>query len=228
MVSRSPESIIHELSEIVLDSGSSKSLVRKRKRAFHRVMSGLTRCRRRGERIYHMTLPIKPDCDAKRLSRMFQTLRKRIEHKFKFRVEYWKTNVGGKGVNPHMHIIFKVFSLSGVSLCGKLAFIPQKWLSFAWKSITGGSSVVWIGRVRNSVPKKFANYMVAQYITGQGYMRQSWSWNWVFRGFVSEWYSRFSAWYKVDRERCLSAWSDLLCSVANHFGVHGVQLCLGG
>jgi hypothetical protein len=226
-----PETCLHQFEDIILDSSESRSssFEKKRKRAFQRISSGLTRAHRRGERLGKMELTLKPGTDVKMMSHFLQVLRKRIEHKLRFRVEYWKTNVVAEGVNPHMHVVYKLFSLSGVSLGGKLGFIPQKWLSDAWCQITHGSFIVYIQRIRNRQVGRLANYMVAQYVTGQhGFSRQSWSWNWVFRGFARDWSLRFSSWYRRDKVKCLSAWALLVSSIPNHFRLGSVQLVLGG
>ena len=69
-------------------------------------------------------------------------------------------------------------------------YIPQKWLSDAWKEITGSAYVVDIRACKDTVksPKRLARYCVAQYVSGQtAFVRFSWSWGWVGKGFVKVW-----------------------------------------
>jgi hypothetical protein len=144
-----------------------------------------------------MTLTTAVGGDLRRLSRDFQVLRKRIEHRFRKRLEYWKINTNeGNGV---MHIVFKGL------------FIPQAWLSDAWRSIHG-AKIVDIRALKNSSSKKLANYLVGNYLCKQSFERMSWSWNWVYRGFCSTWKRIYSSWYRSNPLACLKAW-DLHVSI---------------
>jgi len=170
-------------------------LSRKKKRAFHRLVSGFTRAHARGDRLRFMTLTTAVDSSGgwsfRLLRRHFQTLRKRIKRHFHFEVKYWsiRTNEG----NGVLHIVFKG------------GFIPQKWLSDAWNSIHG-AKIVDIRALKGS-PKKLASYLIANYLCKQSYERLSWSWSWVFRGFVGLWHRYFSSWYRSDAAACLLAWN---------------------
>ena len=205
----SPESVLHQIEQIIL-SQSPSPLSRKRKRAFHRLMSGLSRSRSRGDRLRFMTLTSSSESEHGSLSRHFQVLRKRIERRFGFLPQYWKINTNeGHGV---MHIVFKG------------GFIPQAWLSEAWASIHG-ACVVDIRALKNR-PKRLANYLISNYLGKQSFERMSWSWNWVFRGFCHLWRSRFASWYCIDRVSCLRAWNRLISRYESP--VPFVQGCLGG
>lgn len=191
----SPESVMRSVSKAVLSPGSSP-MSSKRKRAFHRLVSGLTRGRSRGELMRFLTLTTGSGGSDLRLRRDFQLLRRRIERTFHFKPEYWsiRTNEG----NGVLHIVFK----------GR--YVPQKWLSKAWSSIHG-ACIVDI-RALHGRTRRIANYLVTQYLGHQSFERMSWSWGWVFRGFCGLWASKFSSWYKMDREACLSAWNKLICT----------------
>jgi len=159
-------------------------------------MSGLTRSRYRGDRLRFMTLTTSVGGDLRRLSRDFQVLRKRIEHRFRKRLEYWKINTNeGNGV---MHIVFKGL------------FIPQVWLSNAWRSIHG-AMIVDIRALKNGSSKNLANYLVGNYLCKQSFERMSWSWAWVYRGFCSTWKRIYSSWYRRDPLACLKAWNFHVC-----------------
>lgn len=177
--------------------GKSSDKSGKKKRAFQRLMSGLTRSRYRGDRLRFMTLTSAVDSDRSLLSRHFQLLRRRIERYFHKRLEYWKINTNeGNGV---MHIVFKG------------GFIPQSWLSSAWKSIHG-AKIVDIRALKNASSKNLANYLVGNYLCKQSFERMSWSWGWVYRGFCSTWRRIYSSWYRHDPLACLKAW-DLHVSI---------------
>ena len=193
----SPDSVLRSISRSLLESSRSK-LSGKKKRAFHRLVSGFTRARFRGDRLRFMTLTSALGSRVGRLSRDFQVLRKRVEHAFGWIPQYWKINTNeGNGV---MHIVFKG------------GFIPHAWLSDAWSAIHG-ARIVDIRALKGS-PRKLANYLVGNYLCKQSFERMSWSWNWVFRGFCGLWSSRFSSWYKVDRVACLKAWNLLITRIA--------------
>lgn len=100
--------------------------------------------------------------------------------KFKLRIRYhfgcWeyiaiRTNEG----NGVYHILYRG------------PYIPHAWASRNWAECHGGSICVWIRDVSGS-PKQITRYLIAQYLAGQSAIqRVSWSWGWVYRGFVSIW-----------------------------------------
>jgi hypothetical protein len=159
-----------------------------------------------------MTLTSYVGYDKSRLSRDFQVLRKRIEHEFNFRIEYVKVCTSeGNGV---IHCLFYVLSLTGFALGFRAGFIPQRWLSDAWCSITGGSRIVDIRdlHIRFGL-NRLVHYLVSQYFSGQsGLDRLSYSMNWVFRGFRGLWRKLFAYRYFSDRVVCLRDWNEVLCS----------------
>lgn len=202
-----PDRTIASIARVVLESNPEIGCSRKKKRAWHRLMSGFTRSYHRGERLRFLTLTSAVGSNPRLLSRQFQTLRKRIEHQFRFSVQYWKINTSeGNGV---IHLVYKAVPLKGHVFTPKMGFLPSFWLSAAWFSITGLSKILKIKSLSNK-PGRLANYLVSQYLTGQSYERMSWSWGWVFRGFCHTWSSRFSAWYKSDKAACLAAWDKLI------------------
>lgn len=208
----SPESVVDAISKAILDfkprlEGGWNG---KQKRSLQRLLSGLTRARSRGDRMRFMTLTTAVGGSFERLRRDFQTLRKRIEHEFRFLAQYWSVRTDeGNGV---LHIVFKG------------GFIPHAWLSKAWESIHG-AKIVDIREIKGS-SKRVASYLISNYLCKQSFERMSWSWNWVFRGFCGLWHTRFSAWYRRDSVACLKAWNDLICHFSRPVSVvHG---SLGG
>jgi hypothetical protein len=67
-------------------------------------------------------------------------------------------------------------------------YIPQKWLSDTWKEIHGAWNVSVSARKMGDA-RRLAGYLLRQEVCGQdGYVgNTSWSWSWVFRGFVGHW-----------------------------------------
>jgi hypothetical protein len=106
----------------------------------------------------------------------FQVLRKRLLRRYPVTgFEYWKLRTSeGNGV---LHIIY-----SG-------AYIHQAWLSRIWQEIHL-SHRVWLQELRGR-GKRMTNYLMSHYLPAHDdyklYTRMSWSWGWVFRGFVGAW-----------------------------------------
>jgi hypothetical protein len=145
---------------------------KKQKRAFHRILSGFHRADGRKMRIRFMTLTTADYNRYSRLTADFQVLRKRILRKFGSKIEYFKIRTNeGFGV---IHALF----------VGR--FVPQKWLSQNWFEIHGAKIVDIRGCSGKS--KRLTNYLVkAFYSAKQTFERMSWSWGWVFKGFVGYW-----------------------------------------
>jgi hypothetical protein len=142
----------------------------KQKRAYHRLLSGIKRGEAFGERIRFMTLTSAPGSERKRLNKDFAILVKRIRRRFG-RFEYWKIRTNeGHGV---IHVVFKG------------PYLPQRWLSDQWLEIHG-APIVDIRQFRFG-SRRLARYLVGNYLCKQTFERMSWSWNWVFWGFVSVW-----------------------------------------
>jgi hypothetical protein len=191
---------------------------KKQRRAFHRLMSGASLARDLCEFVYFLTLTTASGGDARRLSRDFQVLRKRIEADPKKHhvwgsglgkhLKYWKINTNeGNGV---MHIVYRG------------GFLPYKWLSDNWLDIHGAWDLN-VQRLESSDPKSVANYLIGGYLCQQSYERMSWSYDWVFRGFCHVWTTEYAWFYRKDSVRCLLLWrSDCL----DRASLKGVQTLL--
>lgn len=143
----------------------------KQKRCFQRVMSGLTYQRIRGCRIRFLTLTSGTSVQND-IQRDFICLKMRIIRAFGT-FEYIKVRTNeGNGV---IHILY----------VGK--YIPQSWLSRQWEEIHQ-SPIVDIRAVDRI--KGLGRYFVSQYLSQQkcSWLRYSWSWKWVYCGFVKIWY----------------------------------------
>ena len=173
---------------------------KKQRRAFRRLMSGLTVGKSRRERLRFMTLTSSPESIGRNLNADFRALKMRILRKFRFKMKYWKIRTNeGNGV---LHIVFR----------GK--YIPQEWLSVQWAEIHK-SPVVDI-RSLYETRKGLTGivfYLVGNYLAKQSFERMSWGYSWVFPAFVSCWKRLIE---KYGFKRALFLWNKLLCS---HFVV---------
>lgn len=149
----------------------------KQRRTFQRILSGLKRAsyERKRVRIITLTSPAshpRTVAGGHLLTSRFQILRKRILRKWGCEFEYLRLRTSeGFGV---LHVVYKG------------AFIPHSWLKKQWYDIHG-AQIVFIQALHGR--KRLARYLVSNYMAGHhSFMRQSWSWRWVFRGFVGVWY----------------------------------------
>jgi hypothetical protein len=169
---------------------------KKQRRAFQRLMSGLTVGKSRSERLRFMTLTSSPESKDRNLNADFRTLKMRILRKYHFKMKYWKIRTNeGNGV---LHIIFR----------GK--YIPQRWLSEQWANIHE-SPVVDIRSLYETRKglTGIAFYLVGNYLAKQSFERMSWGYSWVFPAFVSYWKRLVE---KYGFRRGLELWNKLLCN----------------
>ena len=163
----------------------------KRNRAYQRVLSGFTRAKALGKPVRFMTLTSSPTSKYKLINSHFQVLRKRIERNFG-KMEYIKFRTNeGYGV---LHVLYVG------------PYIPQGWLSRNWDEIHG-AKIVDIRKVKGE--KRLARYLISNYLVNQTFVRMSWSWGWVFRGFVG-WWKKFIK--KYGYPLCIKKWTIFLGS----------------
>jgi hypothetical protein len=168
------------------------------------LFSGIKRALACGERLRFMTLTSAPWSSILELARHFNILTKRIRRKFgKF--DYWRilTNEGF-GV---LHVVYRG------------SYIPQAWLSMAWAEIHG-APIVDIREIKDT-PKRVARYVVGHYLSHQTFERMSYSWRWVFKGFVTYW-KRLLSFFSFKEAKC--SWDWILVNGLPSFK----QLTLGG
>ncbi|MBA7537484.1 hypothetical protein ES705_29753 [subsurface metagenome] len=142
---------------------------RKRRRCFHRVISGLEkdpRCR-------FLTLTSSPKAKnpiQKDLRRLFERLRRRG-----LLTDYIRVIEMTKQGRQHAHIIYRG------------DYINQMWISKMWEKIHQ-SPVVDIRSVKQTGRgKRRAAAYLAKYMAKEGAHKYSWSWGWVYKGFVKTW-----------------------------------------
>ena len=140
------------------------------KRCYQRIMSGLTRHEHQPLRF--MTLTMAPGC-TRDMPSAWCALKERIRRRqpgFEYlKIHTWE----GNGV---LHIL--VFG----------GYIAQGWLSANWNQLTG-APIVDIRQVHYGKQhrRRLARYIICQEIAGQEFYHMSWSWGWVFKGFVKVW-----------------------------------------
>jgi hypothetical protein len=169
---------------------------KKQRRAFQRLMSGLTVGKSRRERLRFLTLTSSPESVGRNLNADFRALKMRILRKYGFKMKYWKIRTNeGNGV---LHIVFR----------GR--YIPQRWLSSQWADIHK-SPVVDI-RSLCETRKGLTGivfYLVGNYLAKQSFERMSWGYSWVFPAFVRSWKSIIE---KYGFKQALFLWNRLLWS----------------
>jgi hypothetical protein len=152
----------------------SGGYTKKQRRAFQRLMSGLTIGKSRRERLRFMTLTSSPESMGRSLNADFRALKMRVYRKFHFKMKYWKIRTNeGNGV---LHIVFRD------------KYVPQRWLSEAWAEIHK-SPVVDI-RSLYETPKGLKGicfYLIGNYLAKQSFEPMSWGYSWVWHAFVKTW-----------------------------------------
>jgi len=168
-------SLVKEPTKLAMTSSSWSP---KARRWYQRLLSGVTHHQANRRRLRVITLTTSPSSRALGLdiNDSFQVLLKRIRRRWPIsRFEYWKLRTS-EGLDV-LHIIF-----SG-------PWIPQRWLSRSWQEVHS-SSIVYIQELRQR-RKRLISYLMTHYLPahddGKLYTRMSWSWGWVFRGFVGAW-----------------------------------------
>lgn len=181
---------------------------RQQRRAYHRSMSCLTYWNEAGYQVRWGMLSTAhvsgeaptPEALAS-LSEDFEKLRQMIERRFGYKgVEFLKVLTAEGGGVIHCYLAWRG---------PRLFFIPQRWLSAAWKRIHN-SSYVWIAEVKTgkSHRRNLSAYIVSQYVASQDdFIRCDYSYRRTF-GFplvrVWEEFKKyfpgrevFSAWHKL-------------------------------
>ncbi len=168
------------------------------RRAYQRILSGINA--HYGERLRFLTLTM--PVDAKRpLSGGFRAFKERVKRMTIGRLvrEGWvpREKVGryypGRKLGDKLRFnYFKRETSEGNGVLHILYFgdfIPHMWIRATWLELTGAYEID-IRACKRDVynAKRLAKYVVEQYVAGQSKaVRSSWSWWWVYPGFVSAW-----------------------------------------
>lgn len=151
------------------ESWEELKLKRRHKRCFHRVISGLERG---GQlRLITLTSSLTAPLD---IQRSFRRLGARLKRRGLVK-DYIKVIELTEAGYEHVH------------LCFRGSYIDQIYLSHLWAEIHN-SPVVDIRQVKSSYRDKVrvASYL-AKYMAKEQYRRYSWSWGWVYKGFIKTW-----------------------------------------
>jgi len=144
---------------------------RRRKRCYHRVISGLEK----GGDLRIITLTSSDDAPWD-IQRSFRKLIMRLRRR-QLCQDYLKVIEVKDDGREHIH------------MCFRGQFIEQTFLSELWREIHQ-SPIVDIRRVKkgNKNKRGVAGYL-AKYMAKEIFRRYSWSWGWVYKGFVKTWQS---------------------------------------
>jgi len=144
-----------------------------------------------GYRVRFITLTTSTEASIEDLNKHFRALVMRIRRKYGQFVYFKVKTDEGNGV---LHIL---------AVC---PYIDQRWLSEAWSELHK-SPVVDI-RLLKGGAKGIARYLVSQYCAGQEFIRQSWAYEWVYKGFIKVWEGLkwMSAQVRGTREALLNIW----------------------
>lgn len=147
-----------------IEDTSVRKARKRYKRMYHRVMSGLER----GENVRLLTLTSSPE--SGNFQNDFRKLIKRLNRRGLI-TSYIRVPELCKSGLRHDHIIIRG------------SYIEQQYLSYLWKSLHH-AEVVDIRKV--SKKPGLASYL-ANYISKNPASRYSYSWGWVWKGFVHSW-----------------------------------------
>jgi hypothetical protein len=169
----------------------------KMKRAYHRLLSGLTKGSLSGQDLRMATLTSSPE-SPRAIQHSCEILRKRILRKFGVKIEYAMVRTSeGFGV---LHIVYRG------------CFIPVEWLREQWFEIHRAYEV-WISKVYGV--EGMARYFVSQYLAGQrGFIRLSYSLRWICRGAAKLWKMVWTRHHPFSR--ALKRWNELLDFQVRH------------
>jgi len=142
---------------------------RRKARCFHRVISGLEK----GGPIRLITLT-SSDTAANPIQQDFRRLIMRLRRR-KLLEDYIKVVEVAEDGREHIHMAFRG------------SYIEQAFLSYLWQQIRA-SPIVDIRAVKphQRDKRRVSNYL-AKYMSKAAYRRYSWSWGWVYKGFVAVW-----------------------------------------
>jgi hypothetical protein len=208
---------------------------RKRRRAYHRLRTGLAFHHGKRLRFLTLTLIAGSENDIHRCFRAFkERIRRLTPNKIRrqytegyftdkrmrqffgdedrwnkpLRFEYFSVIIREK--RPHMHILY--FG----------DWLPHAWLKKVWREITVDSEIVDIRTTRNGVDndKRLASYSLSQYALFQeGDIRFQMSQGWTWRGMVRDWRNAVKKFtrkerglHKVDFKKLLAYWVGIIKS----------------
>jgi hypothetical protein len=183
-------------SSLLVNNGQSSITEwgKKQRRQFQRLMTLLYRWESMGMSIIRLDLTTAVGGDAGKLTKHYETLRRRIEKKIGKQVHYWWVQTEeGNGV------------LHTLMAAEDSLYVDHEWLSKEWEKIHG-AIIVYVKRYKKGVypRKRVSKYLVAQYLAGQlGNVRIGWSWKRTFNIPISKAWKLFCKLFRHRRIRVL-------------------------
>lgn len=142
---------------------------RRHRRCFQRVISGLEK----GGELRLITLTSSPGAPQD-IQRSFRKLIMRLKRRDILK-DYIKVIENTENGAQHIH------------MCFRGSYIEQRYLSALWSDIHS-SKIVDIRQVKGRYrDKKNVAHYLAKYMSKEDVRRYSWSWGWVYKGFVKVW-----------------------------------------
>jgi hypothetical protein len=194
--SSGPEARETPRSSLLVNNGQSSITEwgKKQRRQFQRLMTLLYRWESMGMSIIRLDLTTAVGGDAGKLTKHYETLRRRIEKKIGKQVHYWWVQTEeGNGV------------LHTLMAAEDSLYVDHEWLSKEWEKIHG-AIIVYVKRYKKGVypRKRVSKYLVAQYLAGQlGNVRIGWSWKRTFNIPISKAWKLFCKLFRHRRIRVL-------------------------
>ena len=151
---------------------------RRRRRCFHRVISGLERYGGDSVRVIMLSSVSQ---DAKEVHRHFRALKEWLRRRGILRPgEYIQCPERTETGLIHKHIIFRG------------SYLDVYLLSRKWEALTG-AKVVYVQKWNGSpwLAHYLAKYMAK---TNESALHYSWGWGWVWKGFVRDWKALVKVW----------------------------------
>lgn len=176
---------------------------RRRRRCFHRVICGLEI----GGSLRLLTLTSSPQA-VNNMQRDWRRLYMRLRRR-NLITGYIKVHEYTDSGLEHIHVIYRG------------DYIGQRAISAAWNEIHQ-SPIVHIKHVnlRRRSKARVANYL-AKYMSKDLYKRYSWSWGWVYRGFVKVWQKATRLFSKLSHLQSYQPnWSSFLALWHVHLKTH--------
>lgn len=186
-----------------LPSETERNRERRAKRCFHRVMSGLEK----GGSLRLITLTSSDTAPAD-IQTSFRKLAMRLRRRGLL-TAYLKVIETKDDWRQHIHLIFRG------------PYLAKAMLSFLWTELHN-SPIVDIRKVdlRYKSKRRVASYL-AKYMAKELFRRYSWSWEWVYKGFVATWTAAKRLLFSLSPpEMFTQLWPHFLHLWANHCKNH--------
>lgn len=170
-----------------LDTLCVTSARKRKKRAYHRIMSGLA-----AAGSYKFLTLTSSSASPDDIQRSWRKLVMRLQRRGLLKDGYIRITERTHAGRPHYHVIFRG------------SYLDQAWISHLWE-ICHEAPVVYVSQVRSK--RGIASYL-GKYLVKEMQGRLSWSCEWLYKGFVKAWYElkKLGRLANVPRYRVLTYW----------------------